>query len=231
MNPGARTGPLWTPAEDDVIRTLGAKLEAKEIAARLPGRSVVAIFHRWRKLGLRKNRRWTRADDRQLMLLWGSCSLAATARRLGRTTVTTYWRAQKLGLGLGCPRGYEYLSAAAKRTGFDTATLRTVLRWAGVHVEKVLCRRVSGTWRRHYVNPDRVDQAVSEWLATETPEQASRRIGISTEIIVNRLRASGLPLPERPGKKRRWRIPSETIDRAVDMVVRRGNKLVLREAA
>jgi len=232
MNPGARKGPHWTPAEDAIILELGPRLEAKDIAASLPGRSVSAVFHRWHKLGVKKRRLWTRADERHLMLLWGSCSLATVASKLGRSAMTTYWRAQRLGLGLGCPRGYEYLSDAATRAGFATSTLRMILRWAGVHVEKVIRRRVSGTCRRFFVNPERVDDAVAAWLATETPEAASRRLGLAAETIVDRLLVSGLPLPPKPGHKRHWRIPSDTIDRAMAMVGRRGKHLVvLKEAA
>lgn len=231
MNAGARKGPLWTAAEDAILREFGPKLESSEVAAMLPGRSVYAVFNRLPRLGIQKRRRWTAADDERLRILWGD-PIRTVAKELGRSIATVYWRAQKLGLPLGVPEGGERLSNAAVRSGFALETLRSILAWHGVPIMRALTREALKTKRvTHWVESELVDEAVELWLKTETPHAASRRIGISTARIVNRLLASGLKLPKRPERKCHWRIPSDIIDRAVAMTERRGKLVVLKEAA
>lgn len=230
MNPGARKGPFWTPAEDAVIRELATTTEASDLAAKLPGRTQSAVFHRMRKLGIQKRRRWTAADDRKLEMLWGK-SLKVVAAELGRTMLTTYWRAQKLGLGLGVPQGGEYMSAAARRTGYAISTLWMILRWAGVRPLLSLARERTER-STHWVDPDDVNDAIEKWLLTETPEAAARRHGYSAECVIQRLIRSGLAVPPRPGKRCHWRIPSEIIDQSMAMFEKRGRHLVMiRKAA
>lgn len=231
MNPGARKGPLWTAAEDAIVRELAPTMEAKDIAVRLPGRSVNAVFHRVARLGIDKRRRWTAADDNRLTLDWGTMTIEDVAAKLGRTVIATYWRAQKLGVGLGVPQGCERFTSAAERCGYAPATLRMILGWAKVPIHRGITRRreTQTTW----VDPMSVDDAIRKWHTTETPHAAARRVGLSTgEVVVHRLEASGLPLPRKPRRKRHWRIPSETIDRAMAMVAKRGrNLVVITEAA
>ena len=228
MNPGARKGPIWTPTEDAVVIEHAPTREAREIAAMLPGRTVASVFHRMARLVLQKRRRWTEADDTTLEAIWGGASLATVAAKIGRTQVATYWRVQKLGLGLGCPTGMEYLTTAAKRCGYGAGQLRMILHWARVNVRQSITRR--GRSREFIVDPLVVDEAVKRWHATETPHAASRRLGFgSGDAVVARLVESGLALPRKPSSKAHWRIPSETIDRAVAMVVRQGKHIVVRK--
>lgn len=230
-NPGARKGPLWTPAEDAVVLELAPRFEAKDIAQHLPGRTELGVFHRMRRLGINKRRRWTAADDTKLGMLWGE-PIRTVAKELGRSIITVYWRAQKLGLPLGVPEGGERLSNAAARCGFATETFRAILGWAGVPIRRALTREALKHRRgTHWVESDLADQAVERWCKTETIHAAAMRLGVGDAFLLNRLMASGLRLPAKPGGKRHWRIPSATIDRAVAMVVRRGKRLEVRKEA
>lgn len=231
-NPGARNGPLWTKNEDATLRRLFGKMTAAEISARLPGRNESAVFHRTRRIGLVKNRRWTNIDDQRLRTWWGE-PIRKVARELGRSVITVYWRAQVLGLPLGVPQGGEYLTAAAKRCGYAIKTFRKILRWAGVKVRRSVTRNPRECWRgTHWVDPDDASDAVARWCRTETPQAAGRRYNTDGETIVRRLVASGLPLPPKPRFKRHWRIESELIDQACAMVEKRGRHLVVvRRAA
>ena len=219
----------WTPAEDEVMRAGIATREAKDIAVEL-GRTTQSVFRRMQRLGIQKRRRWTSADDDRLRILWGTRSLNATARQLGRTPDTTYWRAQQLGLGLGCPQGFEYVSTAAERCGYDTGQLRRILHWAGVRISRSVARvradRIH-VQHTHYVDPQDVDDAVARWHATETVEAAARRLGMEPSGILRRLVVSGLEFPPRPeGIRPHWRIPSATIDEAMRLTERRGRYVV-----
>jgi len=217
----------WTMAEDALVRSLYAVQGARACADALPGRSVTAVMKRARKLGLATHRRWTDLDYKRLRLLWGDgLSLETIAKKLGRTPKTTYWRAQHLGLPLGCPQGYEYLTAASERTGYDRTSLRIILRWAGVDVYRAITRESKPrgrlkrhSFRHHYVDPDRVDEAVAGWLRTECVEAAARRIGVCGETIRRWLIDAGHTPPTKP--RARWRVESAEIDRVAADGLRR----------
>jgi hypothetical protein len=202
----------WSPAEDARLRAALAVGDAKSASAVL-GRSLAAVFHRMRRLGIKKRRRWTRADESTLLLMWGK-PIGRIAKELDRTVITVYWRAQKLGLGLGCPNGYEYLSEAARRCGYCTGQLRRILSYARVPLRRAMTRRDS-TRDTHIVEPELVDRAVAKWLETEPLEAAARRHGMRGEQLERILRASGTALPPKPGRKRHWRVPSVKVDMAV----------------
>lgn len=205
----------WTSAED-------AAILARLRAVRVPGgvaqlareldRTTCAVHHRAQRLGILRNRRWTAEDDRRLALLWGECSLNEVAKKLDRTPATTYWRAQHAGLPLGCAQGLEYLWAAAVRTGFAVATLRMILKWGGVSLRVAMARPTGAKRHFHTVDPYDVDQAVKRWLATETLAAAADRHGVDPATLERRLRASGRELPEKPARKKRWRVPSDLVD-------------------
>lgn len=162
-------------------------------------------------------RRWTPADDMKLELRWAGHGLAWIAKSLGRSQATVYWRARQIGLPCGCPQGYEYLSAAAKRTGFSTGQLRAILEEAGVGVHKAISRPMKRTaaGRRsfHVVDPFDVDQAVALWGATEVVESAARARGIAGDTLRHWLVKSGHVPPS--VRKARWRVQTEAIDRLV----------------
>ncbi len=208
-------GAAWTPAEDAVLRECYVA-EGPVRVVELLGRSLSSVQHRAARLGLWRRRRWTANDDRRLVVLWGERSLAAVARALDRTEATTYWRAQKLGLPLGIQPGHETLTEAAERTGFSADTLRGILRWAGVRRSRTMSRPEAGIrYARQMLEPIDVDDAVAAWMACEVVNDAANRRGMLGDTLGRWLLESGLPVPPKPPCKRRWRVPTELIERAI----------------
>lgn len=208
----------WTSREDATLRSTYLKGGTQAASKALPARSQSALLHRAQRLGLQRRRRWTPEDDRHLTSLWGTASVAWIARHLNRTAVTTYWRAQKLELPLGCPQGYEYLTAAAKRTGYTVGQLRKVLKTGGVRVWLSMARPTKARRHFHTVDPLDVDEAVASWLASEVVEAA----GTSRGMVGETLRAwlldaakRGTAMPAPPKGKAHWRVPTATIDAVV----------------
>lgn len=225
------TGRPWTPEETAWLRAFGPYEPGTVLAVQLE-RSPTAIHRRSYTIKApRRKRPWTRQEENRLLMMWGQ-PLPKIATELARTQEAVYQRASRLGLHHGCPPGYEYLTAAAKRTGFgDTCVLRRILRWAGVNVRSAHSLEPAHHCH-HIVDPEAVDRAVKAWLNTETPVAAARRLGVAPGTVLVHLKRSGLRLPPKPTYKFQWRIPSKTIDRAMAMVVRRGRQLVaVREAA
>lgn len=205
----------WTVREDNALRAAYLAGGYKAAVRALPGRTAGSIFHRAQRKGLLVRRRWTRADDERLRTLWDlGVAIAWVARELGRTQATTYWRAQKLGLPLGCPDGFEYLSVAADRTGYDASQLRRVLRWAGVPIRVSLGRPTQAGRRFHIVDPLDVDDAIAAWHETETLHSAAQRFGVADETMRRWLAAIGVDDNGREFRTH-WRIKSVDVDRAV----------------
>lgn len=206
----------WTEAEDDVIRARYLTDGGAAVAAVL-NRSLNVVYERARrKLGLRKAPQWTELQDRRLRLLWGEKTIEQLEPELGRSKYGIYDRAYDLGLPIGCPQGYEYFTAAAERTGFTKGELWRVLSHYKVPVRRAMSRPAKGvTSRRHVVEPDAVDEAIEQWLQAEVLAVAAKARGIVPSTLERWLVASGLPLPKKPGKRRRWRIPTTTIDAAI----------------
>lgn len=163
----------------------------------------------------RHYKHWTAAEDRRLSLLWGSLSLRETAATLGRTEVTVYHRAQGLGLPLGCPRGMEWLTDAAKRAGYDTGQLRKILAAVGHRVHRSLSRPRLGKPTRHfhYVDPIDVDDAVAAWVKLEPVVRAAERHGLSDDTLRRLLLDAGEKPPRR--HRARWMVSSEVVARVV----------------
>lgn len=162
--------------------------------------------------------RWTPQDDRTLRFEWGSLGLTALSKTLGRTPIATYYRARHLGLKAGCPDHGEYISHAAKRTGFSVSQLRGILHSQGMRPRPAMAaphRR--GAWNMQWVDPLDVDDAVAAFMAMETPQAAARRCGVSPELIVDLMsQASVAPAKrsKRGGRLHRL-FPSSAIDSAV----------------
>lgn len=222
----------WTPEEDAVLTKAYSEGGIYAARAALPARGASAIYHRTQRLKLVRRRRWTDADDARLRDLWdGGNTVDEVAKALGRTVATTYWRAQHIGLPLGVPEGWEYLSSAARRTGYHGDQLRKILAFAGADIRRALsapgrpARGKSRKVRVHYiVVPGEVDTAIEAWHATEPVETAARRIGMCGETLKRRLLAAGVEKPKRRGKPRaghapfHWRVTQEDIDRALAFV-------------
>ena len=188
-------GQLWTPAEDAKLRTAYLRGGIKAAASALPHRTPGTIYHRASRLKLGLRKRWTQQDDARLELLWGLESVRVIAETLERKPVAVYVRARILGLPLGCPCGYEYLTDACKRTGYKSSQLRTILRFGGVKLHKAWTSTPHKRKRAtHVVVPEEVDEACAAWSQTEIVEQAAARRGMLGETLTKRLKAAGVKL-------------------------------------
>lgn len=209
----------WTSQELDALRSRYLTVAADTLSAELR-RSRSAIFHKATRLGLVKNRRWTAADDNALRYLWGELPLRQIADKLGRSPLTIYWRAQKIGLSLGVADGSEYLSHAAARAGYTSVQLRRILKWAGVRVRRAMSRNTrNGRRVPHIVVPFDVDEAIAAWHRTETVEEAARRHGICGDTLRRWLieaADAGAKVPKKPTRFRaHWRVETVTLDEVV----------------
>jgi hypothetical protein len=206
----------WTPAEDAVLREHYAS-DWRRAAALLPHRSRSALALRAMRLGVTSRHRWTAEEDALLWKNWGHLPLGEVARIVGRSEVMTCVRAAKLGLGRGCPVGFEYFSAAVKRTGYTHVALHAILRFAGVRPIAAQSLTYGDSPTRHYVDPFDVDRAIAKWQSTESLAYAASRRGLAPVTLRKWLRdavACGVAVPPRR-QGRYWRIPSETIDAVV----------------
>ncbi len=170
----------------------------------------------------RHYRRWKLAEDRRLLKLWGEDPLTSIAKKLQRTPLQTYLRGRKLGLPCGCPQGYEYLSAAAKRCGLSVLQLRRVLAAAGVALRTAFSRPTGSRQHYHVVIPQDVDDAMAQMNGTEVVHTAAKARGTNGETLRKWLLAAGHhpPKPPRrrkgaPAKKLRWRVATAIIDKVV----------------
>jgi excisionase family DNA binding protein len=161
-------------------------------------------------------RRWTKRDDRQLLYLWETgLRLSAIANRMGRTRLSIRENAYRLGLAMGCPPGFEYLTAAALRVGFsNVADLRRVLERAGVRIHMVLTVSRRRRWRRHFVDPEAVNAAMARWSQSEPISAAARRLGVSQPALREWLIAAGIPDP-RTSPRGHWRVTEDEVKRAL----------------
>lgn len=175
----------------------------------------------------RHYRHWKLTEDRRLLKLWGEDPLTSIAKKLQRTPLQTYLRGRKLGLPCGCPQGYEYLSAAAKRCGYSTLQLRRVLEAGGVSLRTAFSHPTGSHRHYHVVIPHDVDEALAKMNGTEVVHTAARARGTDGETLRRWLIAAGHnpPKPPRrrtrkgappaPTKKLRWRVPTAIIDEVV----------------
>lgn len=212
----------WAAVEDGILREAYLTGGIYAAVAALPARTQSSIYHRAQRLGLERRRRWTTQDRERLCFLWdASHSLPWIARQLGRTLQTTYQRAQALGLALGCPQGYEYLTSAAHRCGYTAGQLRRILRWAGVAIHPALSRTARGRHRPHVVDPSDVDEALERWHRTEPVATAARRLDVCGETLKRRLALLGVSAP---GGKRHFRVTPDQVAAAL-AIPRRGRCL------
>lgn len=160
--------------------------------------------------------RWSEEDDALLRRLWdGEHSMEEVAHELGRSDLSVYWRVRKLGLPCGCPQGYEYLTAAAERTGFTTQQLRKLLAKAHVPIHESITRMKEKRKRwHHFVAPDAVDGVIAKWAQTEVVNAAAGARGMIAPTLQQWLLDAGYKPPRK--KKAHWRLPSSVIDKVVN---------------
>lgn len=160
---------------------------------------------------------WTEREDNELRLSWGIHPLKEIATKLQRTPYGVYTRAYVLGLGLGCPQGFETLPEACARTGYGPTTLVTILNWARVPLRPW----TSAPWCKHArrcVEPIAVDDAVAAWCQRETIRDGARRHNITYSMLVIWLHADvEAGLVEAPRRRRgtHWRLAPSVIDAVV----------------
>jgi hypothetical protein len=88
----------WTDPELEVVRTHYPTLPVAEVAALLPGRTVEAVRHAAKRVGVKCARSWSPADDEVLRASWGKVNTGALAKRLGRSPSALKQRAGRLTL-------------------------------------------------------------------------------------------------------------------------------------
>lgn len=200
----------WTPEEKEVVRSSYLTVGASALARQL-GRSVAAINHCAQRQGLVRHRRWTEEENEKLRMLWGERSIAELSRIFKRPESGIYFRAWKIGIRTGPPQGKEYIETAMRRTGFTRASLRRILRWAGVKVYRPSRKTEGAAYHFGYVDPFDVDDAVTRWCGTETLNEAAKRHGICPDTLARRLSEAG-KLPKRHGKGKHLRVDSKEVD-------------------
>jgi hypothetical protein len=175
--------PRWTPQEDALVRWLYPRRSKHGALARaLPHRTWEAIALRAGKLGAgRWRRKWTADEDRVLVREWGEVTQRVLRAKLrGRTWGAIVERAGDLGLPMGVPQGWETLTAAARRLGYATATLRALLARRGITTKRWVGR--GGT------RPFTIVEATCATEAVEAELEERRRI----ETIADAARARGV---------------------------------------
>lgn len=162
--------------------------------------------------------RWTKAEEDELRWVWGAKTVATIAAQLDRTQRAVVTKARRLGLGIGVPNGWEYLTAAAQRAGYEVVQLRRILAFANVRIRP--SASMAKTGRYSVVDPDAVDRAVALWLSTETITEAARSRGLSRASLEKVVRAR---LPS-PPKNTVWRIPTAFFDEVAPLTRKAGQR-------
>jgi hypothetical protein len=206
--------PRWNDEELARLRELREKLSVSE-CAKILGRSYTAVVCKSRGLGIRDKPHWTPEEEHRLMLLWGERSVENIAKKLGRSQWAVLFHARKLGLEIGCPQGYEYLAAAARRVGFGSDQLYDIIVATGyiASVRTSFTVRRGRNYCRRVIETDAADAAVLKWLATEPLKPAARRRGVCYLRLKRLVEAEIGPRPF--GGKKHWRVPTELIDRVL----------------
>ena len=197
----------------------------KKVQELFPNRSKYAIWTRASDLGIHIRRPWSEKDDRILKFGWGPLSLKTIAKNLNRTECSIRFRAERLGVQMGCPNGFEYVSNAAKRLGFNRSSFRRVLAWANVLDRPAMCqsRTESGATIRRIVDSFDAERAVESWLKTETVNGAAKARGVPETTLSKWLREAGaltgrVPMgrvKNKNYKRPHYRVATEIIDKVV----------------
>lgn len=204
MRPGKphpTKGYWWTMTEETALREAYARGGVREAVKALPHRNENSIIIKAKRLHLAPKAYWTTDDEERLRSQWGIESLLSIAKMLGRTRNAVYFYARKLGLPSGAPPGWEYIGPAAARNGFRPETLVRILRWSGVRVIRPYsrpCKSNAGSLRR-IAETSEIDDAVAQWLDTETLTYAAGRLNVSTVVLRRMCREAGVVL-QRFGK-------------------------------
>lgn len=206
----------WTAGDLAELARVYAEGGIAAAARAFPARSRSSLYHAAKRVGVTRRPRWTAKEDARLRIEWGSLGFKELVRLFDRPRDGIYRRAMLLGLPVGCPDGCEYLSHAAKRTGYTTTQLRRILRWAGVSVRESYSRTHGPHRSFHVVDPLDVDDALESWHRTETIASAARRLGCGWDTVKRRLLACGIE-PAKTSRRRNahHRVESAVVDAAM----------------
>ncbi len=102
-------------------------------------------------------RRWTRADDKELFLLFGVVDIVRVAEKLGRTPYAVEHRAKQLGYARR--RDTVTVREAAESTGYDESTIHLAAKELGIRIKHKA--RVSYSKKQSHRCPTR-DKALTE---------------------------------------------------------------------
>lgn len=140
--PGPNKYSFWTKEQETLLKIQYGKLPRKELA-RLLGKTIPAISHKAKELGLRRKKEpmWSEEEIDFLDEKWGKYILKNLAKRLNRTETAIIVKANRLGLG---PTRYntEYMNARemSGALGVDIHTITE--RWIPKYGLKA-CRKVT----------------------------------------------------------------------------------------
>jgi predicted transcriptional regulator len=198
--------PPYSKEEKEFINQSHTSSTAAEIAKKL-NRTRASVLRQMAAMEIRKRPQWTYAEDKRLSFLWiTTMSIKTLCKKFGRSQQAVCRRARALGLDTTIPEGYEFLSEAARRTGFSRQTLCNILRWAEVPIHQARSHlaeprtkertRTRKAYHKQYVDPFDVDEAVTNWMKEEeqkaSPEQLAREHGLDGGTLRRRLRKKGL---------------------------------------
>lgn len=164
-------------------------------------------------LGLSCRRRWRPEEDAFALNSAGDLTLAAMQARVGRSAVAIQMRRRAHGVGMGCPQGFEYLTHAATRLGYETSQIRQILAWADVRIRPAFSRKGS-VGGRFIVESDAATEAVARWCSMYTAVAAAKELGVSDTWVLEHVRTD--PRATRAGSL--WRIPPEVVENLRSLV-------------
>ena len=171
------------------------RLRWDKIQKRFPGMSRTAIRIKLSRLGYSQPQLpWDPAEDRILLLGWGELSPRVLKKKLKRRSrVAIHLRAMVHGLSSGPPQGFvtiKFLSLDPS-WGFGYCETLRMVQWA----EKILNRsfiqhfnyssRIPGRPGVPCVSLDEIREAkvAGMWTKSETPPDASKRLGVAVQRI------------------------------------------------
>lgn len=201
------------PPENALLREHYIKSGAAYCAKAL-GRSVKYVGVMARRIGIQrpKPQRMSEQHASYLQFKWGVDSAEVIAKALGYDVSVVIKEAQRLRLGRLCPRGWEYLTASSKRTGFATTVLRRIVKNACINLKVI---KVGGG-RRYIVEIDRVDKAIEKWFELDNPGSFAARNSMELWQFEVWLEKLGVTRPKGIGP-RKWMVPSSTLNKALKM--------------
>lgn len=203
---------LWSDADEARLRDAFARGGLKAAYAEFPDKGERGLHRKLTRMGLAGRSQVSRQDAETIGKMWGVIPLREIARSMGRgeghvLNVIKF----RLGLKVAVPPGWEYLTAAAARAGYDAKSFRAVLAYSRVPV----CKAANAPGPRSLraiVETSGVDAAVAAWVGLETLKDAAERHGMFDGRLRKWMTEAGY---EPPAPSVRWRLPAAAFDGVV----------------